>query len=419
TPNSELRTGIMLNSEKDRKIYIAIPLMDELETLPELLECIRNQDFEKFEVYFCVNQPDSWWEDYAHKALCERNQASIAYLKQHCTFPFRIIDKSSKGNGWQGKQLGVGWARKVLMDAITEEASTEDIIITLDGDTSFSKHYFRSVLDNFNANPDAVGLSVPYYHKLSGSNAEDRAILRYEIYMRNYAINLWRIKNPYRFTALGSAMALPVSSYRAIGGMTPKKSGEDFYFLQKLTKYGRLMSWNEEKVYPAARFSDRVFFGTGPAMIKGASGDWDSYPIYHHAMFDEVERTYNTFDELFDKDVPTPIDRFIEEVLKQHDIWTPLRNNARTVDQFRRACRDKIDGLRILQYLKHTQNEKSFNDENCLLEFFNNYHPEAFIELDFLSKGLNFDEISVSQLDSIRNFLVGIEDKYQKKDHYA
>ncbi len=91
------------------------------------------------------------------------------------------------------------------------------------------------------------------------------------------------------FTAIGSAMALPVKSYRAIGGMTPHKSGEDFYFLQKLRKFGKVLTWNKEKVYPEARYSDRVFFGTGPAMIKGRDGDWSSYPIYPFELFDEIK----------------------------------------------------------------------------------------------------------------------------------
>ena len=78
-----------------------------------------------------------------------------------------------------------------------------------------------------------IGLAVPYYHKLIG-DATDRLILRYEIYMRCYLINLLRIQNPYAFTALGSAMAVTVRAYRKAGGLTPVKSGEDFYFLQNL-----------------------------------------------------------------------------------------------------------------------------------------------------------------------------------------
>ncbi len=317
-----------------------------------------------------------------------------------------------------GKQLGVGWARKVVMDAVLEEAGPDDIIITLDGDTTFNKNYFSSILENFRQNPDAVGLSVPYYHPLSGSEAEDRAILRYEIYMRHYAINIWRIANPYHFTALGSAMAVPVSSYKAIGGMTPKRSGEDFYFLQKLVKYGKLLTWNEEKVYPAARFSDRVFFGTGPAMIKGSKGDWDSYPVYHKGLFDQVKETYDAFTELYDSDRDTPIGNYLSEVMNQHNIWAPLRKNSRTVERFRKACTDKIDGLRVLQFLKHNQTERGYKDAECLIEYFENYRPDVLKDLDFLAAGFNFDELSVEHLNEIRNILVKIEEDFQRKHHH-
>ena len=129
------------------------------------------------------------------------------FIKDHAGFPAKIIDRCSRGKGWQGNNLGVGWARKVAMDAVQDEANDRDIIITLDGDTRFNAGYFSSIKTNFKEHNTAVGLSVPYYHKLSGSEPEDRAILRYEIYMRHYLLNLMRIESPYAFTAIGSAMA--------------------------------------------------------------------------------------------------------------------------------------------------------------------------------------------------------------------
>lgn len=391
--------------------------MDELENLPSLLADIESQSISNYKVYFCLNQPDQWWEDSAKVKICEANQASISYLNEAASFPMRIIDSCSKGKGWQGKNHGVGWARKLSMDAVLEEAEEEDIIITLDADTNIGDQYFSSVKENFKQHPEAVGLSAPYYHRLTGSEAEDRSILRYEIYMRSYAINLWRIANPYHFTALGSAMALPVRAYKAIGGMTPKRSGEDFYFLQKLRKYGELLCWNEEKVYPAARFSDRVFFGTGPAMIKGAKGDWNSYPVYHHSLFELIRETYMAFDDLYVKDMPTPMDDFIENQLNQKNIWAPLRLNSSSVTQFRRACRDKIDGLRILQFLKHMQASIDRTNEECLSELLESFYPASFQELDFMRGKYKFDELDTLQLNKIRNALLTIEEDHQKKHH--
>jgi glycosyltransferase involved in cell wall biosynthesis len=275
------------------KLYIALPAINELEYIGSTIDCIRKQKgCPEFEVFVCVNQPEqssgTSQQDSAENEIYLNNQRTLEYLRSVKDIPLTVIDRSSKGKGWKGKEGGVGWARKITIDAIVarviktkqekfhaEDAEEiakdteiksrfrlyegEDIIISLDADTVFGEKYFASIADVFSGNPDAVGLSVPYYHQLTEDDVLNRAILRYEIYMRHYMINLLRIGSPYSFTALGSAIALPVKACRAIGGLTPKKSGEDFYFLQKLCKFGKVMINNDERVEPAARFSDRVF----------------------------------------------------------------------------------------------------------------------------------------------------------------
>ena len=243
--------------------------MNEMERLPLLIQAIMAQTVQHFRLVVCVNQPDSWWDDPLQIYVCEENQLTIKYLESLEDKRIEIIDKSSPGKGWPPKGHGIGAARKFLMDHISKIAKADDIIISMDADTVFGKEYFASVAENLRINPAASAIAIPYYHKLSYNQELDRAMLRYEIYMRSFAINMWRIRSPYCFTALGSAIALPVLAYKASGGMTPKLSGEDFYFLQKIVKTGRLLHWNSEIVFPATRLSDRVFFGTGPALIKG------------------------------------------------------------------------------------------------------------------------------------------------------
>ena len=48
--------------------------------------------------------------------------------------------------------------------------------------------------------------------------------------------------------------------------MNRKKAGEDFYFLQKLFDAGHFSECNTTRVIPSPRPSDRVIFGTGPAI---------------------------------------------------------------------------------------------------------------------------------------------------------
>ncbi len=229
------------------KIYIALPLMNEFENLSQLISDIRLQTYENVELWACVNQPDSWWEDAKKVLICKNNIKSIEYLNSINDLEINIIDKASKGKGWGTKNFGVGWARKTLMDEIAKKADKNDIIVTLDGDTTFKPNYISSVVKTIQNYPKAVALSVPYYHPLTRDEETDRNILRYEIYMRYYSLNLWRINNPYNFTALGSAIAVPVWAYKRVRGITPHKSGEDFYFLLKLRKFGDIIQWNSEK----------------------------------------------------------------------------------------------------------------------------------------------------------------------------
>jgi hypothetical protein len=348
------------------KLHIAIPALDELDFLPHTLAAIAQQKTKfSFSVYICVNQPDSWWNDEEKIEICKNNQKLLHFLKEFNDFNIYIINKTSVHKGWSDDKSGVGWARKTLFEEILKTANEEDVIISLDADTLFNERYFQSIGENFINNRIDV-LSVPYYHKLTEDEDANRAILRYEIFMRNYFINMHRIGSPYTFTAIGSAIALKVKALRKIRNITPLSSGEDFYLLQKLRKMTPISNYNAELVYPAARFSTRVLFGTGPAMIKGSSGDWESYPVYHHSLFDKIKETYDIISELFTEDKETEFIDFLKIQYKTNDLWSPLRKNFKTLPQFTRAFHEKADGLRILQFLKAKNSELNINNEEAL-----------------------------------------------------
>lgn len=394
-------------------IYVALPVMNEMERLPMLLRSVQLQTEQNFRLIVCVNQPESWWNDATRIDICKQNLLTIAYLKALDDSRIVIIDRSSPGNGWPEKSQGIGVARKLMMDYIAKVADVDDIMISMDADTVFNTGYFGSVAENLRINPAASAISVPYYHRLTQQKQLDRAMLRYEIYMRAFAINMWRIRSPYCFTALGSAIALPVWAYKSVGGMTPKRSGEDFYFLQKIVKTGRLLHWNAEVVYPAARLSDRVFFGTGPALIKGIGGDWSSYPVYHPVLFDQVAETYKNFNLLYSKDVETPMDAFLLRKFNQLP-WPALRANFKTREHFIRACHEKIDGLRILQFLKESQPPDESLSEAALAEVLKlckNQHPGL---LPDVTPAFSFTHSSIAELNQVRDELFEIEMNYRK-----
>jgi len=393
------------------QVYIALPVLNEYENLPEFLTHVRNQSYPgTIRLFVCVNQPDEWWNNPAKMLACQNNASSLALLHGTTDLKITVIDRSTKGLGWKGRKHGVGFSRREVMEAIAREASGRDILISLDADTAFSTGYISSVVSTLMANPQASALAVPYYHRLTGTEVIDRAMLRYEIYMRSYSLNMLRIASPYAFTALGSAIALTVKNYKSIGGITPKLSGEDFYFLQKLRKRGKIITRNPEKVYPASRFSDRVYFGTGPAMIKGAAGDWSSYPVYHYSLFDEVKKTYDRFPYLFIKNITTPMDEFLEEIFPGEPTWDKLRANSTSVEKFVWACHQKVDGLRVLQFLKWRQRKSPVNDERNLMDFLETFFPDCNLVAKFTQTQLNFSTTPVVLLNQTRDFLVEKED---------
>jgi glycosyltransferase involved in cell wall biosynthesis len=395
----------------EKHIYLSVPLMNEAENLSALLDCLAEQKCNNaFTLVACVNQPENYWDQDEKVEICVNNQSSIEILTSESRLNVVIIDKSSKGKGWIGKKHGVGHARKTAMEHINSIADKNDLMVNMDGDTFYPPEYLSSLVEMFEKYSEAHALANPYYHRLTGKEAEDKAILRYEIYMRYFALNMLHTQNPYAFTAVGSSMSNPVWAYRKIGGITPKLSGEDFYFIQKMKKNGSVLISNRIKTYPAARFSDRVFFGTGPAMIKGDNGDWESYPLYPYAYFEDVSLSLRILMSSFETTQDYPMKEFLESQFGT-GFLEPLRKNSGNEKQFRKFCLEKVDGLRILQYLKDRQKQEGSKDEYELQSFMKKYYSSTYSHFHFMSNNFNFATSSVEELNELRDLLVDLEDK--------
>jgi len=415
--------GRFLDEERQPAVHVAIPVQDEIDLLVHCIDALRQQRQVRFTTWFCVNQPEDWHDSPARQAVCANNQDSLKLLRGITDLDIRIIDRSSPGRGWPPKRGGVGHARKELMDAIAEEAEPQALMVSLDADTLIPPLYLRSLVSAFARHPAACAMAARYYHPLARDEAVTRAMLRYEIYMRFYALNLWRIRSPYSFTALGSAIALPVHIYLQLGGLTPRTSGEDFYFLQKLAKHGRVLHWSDEPVAPATRKSWRVPVGTGQAIVAACEGAYpDRYPLYEPALFDRIQSTTDSFPDLFTTSVSTPLDDFLGEKTNTTDPWQSLRENNKALDRFVRACHQRLDGLRILQYLKAEYRLAPSEDSTTLCNWLDRYgktlpgsQAEASRWQGVLEKRPLAD-LSVPELDGIRRMLFRMEDGYRRED---
>ena len=130
-------------------IYFAIPAMDELEHLPQTLECIARQDYAGIiKVYVCVNQPQS---DYNQEPPHERiagNRALWRMLEQNpWGLKLHPIDRFSPEKAWRDREGGVGAARQCCINALLPSASDNDILINMDADTLFGSEYVSGMAE--------------------------------------------------------------------------------------------------------------------------------------------------------------------------------------------------------------------------------------------------------------------------------
>jgi glycosyltransferase involved in cell wall biosynthesis len=402
---------------KTKKAFFCLPVQNESANLPRLLENLKNQQTTAItHLIVCVNQPERWRSLPEKQHVVADNEKSIKILLQEKNIPVTVIDRSSKGKGWDDKHFGVGWARKTVMDLANSYAGASDYIFSIDADTYYPPTYTQAAIETLKNLPDAMALAIPYYHPLTGKPAIDRQMLHYELYMRHYALNMWRISSPYKFTALGSAIALPVWAYRKVGGITPKTAGEDFYFLQKLRKSGQLAYFSTEKAFPATRYSDRVLFGTGPALIKGARGNWESYPFYHPTFFDEVKRINDAFANYFFGRTKTPVLEKLRVIFDNLKWIDKIAQNTTQQDDFVRKCQMKFDGLKTLQYLKARQSTCTEKENNILSDYLHAHYSFPPFLKGILNQ-LDFEISPVEDLQKIRNFLVSLEYENFKHDY--
>lgn len=168
------------------------------------------------------------------------------------------------------KIAGVGLARKIGMDEACyrfESIQKDGIILCFDADCSCHPNYLKEVIVGFKKMQGQNAMTIGFKHRLENlSEPNLQAIIQYELHLRTYIGWQQFNKFPMAFQTLGSCMAVRSKAYQQQGGMNKRKAGEDFYFLHKYSVLGQLAELKPLLVYPSARVSDRVPFGTGKAV---------------------------------------------------------------------------------------------------------------------------------------------------------
>jgi len=274
------------------------------------------------------------------------------------------------------KHAGAGMARKIGMDEVIRRFNAlnrpDGIIISLDADCLVSSNYLRRIESVFSKNKSCFAATLNFKHRVEemADPKQKLGIQLYEDYLHYYKKALDFSGFPDSIYTIGSAFAVRAEAYVKQGGMNRRQAGEDFYFLNKLTKLGTITEIDDVFVYPSARVSDRVPFGTGAAMTKWMNEDGDLSVTYNFAafldlkvLFDQVDSLFrNMADDKFMTSLPVSIQEYLQ-LLEFSLKLAEINRNSSSLSSFRKRFFQFFDGFIILRFL-NLAHQKYYPQQN-------------------------------------------------------
>ena len=263
-----------------------------------------------------------------------------------------------------GRQTGAGLPRKLGMDEAIRHfrGDKSGILVSLDADCLVEKNYLTEIYRNFRQY-DLNSATIAFHHPVEHPDKADplrRATIQYEMYLHYYRSALEYCGYPYPYFTVGSAFAVTAETYVKVGGMGKQQSGEDFYFLQKVFPLGKTKFIDTTCVYPAARISDRVPFGTGTALQKMLNENTTVKMTYQFAAFKSLKMLFDNLDSFFKQPAET-VETFIRHLPEylflflQEDKFTgkiaEINRHTATLPSFRKRFFNYFNAFKIIKYL--------------------------------------------------------------------
>lgn len=289
----------------------------------------------------------------------EVNQFAARYNEPNFSFLPVLFE------GLPSKHAGVGLARKIGMDLAVEHfwknKTEQGVIISLDADCLVSPNFLTSIYETFQQDP-RLGVTIhKVCHRVDEPASElEKQVRQYEAYLDYYRGMLKEIGFPYYYHTVGSAFAVSASAYVKVGGMGRQQGGEDFYFLHKVFEHGKARELNDVIVYPLARYSDRVPFGTGPALQKMMDETGNTLEVYSRRSFLELKGLFDLIDTFFRQDREGVAARLhgvhpaLLSYLNEIDFMGMVddcNGNSTRPDTFRKRFFHHFNAFRVIKYL--------------------------------------------------------------------
>lgn len=278
----------------------------------------------------------------------------------------------------QAKFAGAGMARKIGMDEAIRRFnavnSPDGIIVSLDSDCLVSSNYLKRIEAVFSENKSCFAATINFRHRFEEMNdpRQEMGIRLYEDYLHYYKQALDFAGFPNSIYTIGSAFAVRAEAYMKQGGMNRRQAGEDFYFLHKLTKSGRLTEINDAFVYPSGRVSNRVPFGTGAAMTKWMNFTEDLALTYRFDAFLDLKQLFDRVDEFYKfsstryteilSSLPQTVQEYLINISFEEKV-AEINRNSSTPESFRKRFFQVFDAFQVLKFLNQVH-ERHYSTQN-------------------------------------------------------
>ena len=347
------------------EVIIAIPAFFEKELMTTLNSLLDNKGFStNIEVIIVLNESEDVSDDvtaFHQKQYSELIDWSKKINSQKISF-YPIYVKNIKK-----KIAGAGMARKIAMDEAYirfEKANNPyGIISNLDADTIVDDNYLSELEKEALRRNKIKAYSIHFEHLLHEKLSKENklAITSYELHLR-YFINMQKMLNlPYAYQIMGSAMAVKAFAYAEAFGMNKRQAGEDFYFLQKFINTGYFSNINSTTVYPSARISQRVPFGTGRALYDILT--LGKIPeTYNYNSFIAL-RTFTDNLEVFYDDYSKGIELLTSPILKYLEsknfekIHFEIKKHTKDFQGYRKRLFRWFDAFLLMKYLHYVRDK--------------------------------------------------------------
>ena len=347
----------------DADSIVVIPCYNEpdmLQTLQSLLRC--NRPNANTLVAIIINSSEN-----ADARAILQNRKTYDEVRQFsethsssdfCFFPLLFENLPRK-------HAGVGLARKIGMDLAVEHfhrhQKERGIIISLDADCIVSENYLTGIFEAFRYNEKLNAIVHNFHHRAENNDPDiENAVRQYETHIRQFSKRLKLTGFPYYYHTIGSAFAVSADAYMRVGGMGRQQAGEDFYFLQKVFALGEIADLKNVFVYPLARFSDRVPFGTGPALQKIIEEPAAVMKTYSGQSFKELKRLFEIKDDFFRKDkeeIQQQTSRLHPALLQfihDNNLWEDIADcnaNCATLSSYQKRFFHHFNAFKIIKFL--------------------------------------------------------------------